>query len=699
MWNHFFINDQPMQFLNPNMLWGLLALAIPLLVHLFNFRKTKRVYFSNVTLLKQVDTKVSSARKLKHFLLLLSRMLFITALVIAFAQPVKKALSFSDTPKGINGIYLDNSQSMQNMRDGKRLLDLAIIKIDELLTLLNRSSNLQLTTNDFDGADQWVSGASALKDRLTTVRYSETERELQQVYKRERSIAQKHNPSGGNHFFWFSDFQKSTVGDLSLLNVDGLDRLHLIPVAGKLTQNVFVDTLWLDVPFVREMQNNVMTVRVFNSGNQAVEKLPLKLYLDDIQISTSSVDLEPNAYGTASFNFTVSARGIHKGRISFDDEPITFDNNYYFVLDASPSLRVLHLYGQRSPQNYVSKIFSNDSLFHYRSYSLDNYNPGEILNADLVVLEGITAIEGETKSTLTAYLQQGGHVALIPGNQVSQVSLQNFLADYGLRNLQVDAHVPKVEGQIELNAPERQSPFFADVFEKGGAPRLMSLPKVYPKMNWEGVGEKILNLKSGKSFLTRTRAANGQLYLFAAPLLKEYGNFAEHALFVPTFIRMAYLSGKTERLAYNFSEGFVRLNLPEVPKNAVYKLRNKELEMIPTQSLRGNILTLTLPKSSDLQENQSMGAGIYELEINGKVEKSIALNHSRTESKMDYYSADELKNIFKDHPQIMVYDDVDDSDFIEDFRSAGLDKAYWKYFIVLALFFLLAEILIYRFMP
>jgi hypothetical protein len=688
-----------MQFLNPNMLWGLLALALPVLVHLFNFRKTKRVYFSNVSLLKQVDTKVSSARKLKHLLLLLSRMLFIAAVVIAFAQPVKKAIGLKDLPQGINGIYLDNSQSMQNMRDNRRLLDVAVIKIDELLTLLQRSSNLQLTTNDFEGEDQWISAAGGVRDRLTTVRYSETERDLRQVYMRERSVAQKYNPSAGNHFFWFSDFQKSTAGDLTAIKVDSLDVLHLIPVAGKVSQNVFVDSLWLNVPFVREMQNNVLSVRVYNSGNKAVEKLPLKLYLDEVQISTSSIDLEPESYGTASFNFTVSARGVHKGRISFDDEPITFDNDYFFTLEASPSLRVLHLYGARSPQNYIAKIFSNDSLFQYKSLPVANYNPGEIKNADLVVLEGANAIEGETKLALEEFLQGGGHLAVLPGAQSILNSYQAFLGQYGIRDVQVDAHIPKAEAMVEMAVPEKGSPFFADVFEQGQRGRLMSVPKVYSKIRWEGVGEKILTLRNGKNFLTRTKAGNGQVYVFSAPLDREFGNFAEHALFVPTFFRMAYLSGKSERMAYNFSEGFVRFILPEAPKNAVYKLKSRDLEIIPVQSLRGNTLTLTLPKTADLESNQAMGAGIYSLEINGKAVKTLALNHSRAESRMDTYSPQELEEVFADQKNVKVYEDVEDGEFIDAFRSTGMDKVYWKYFIVAALFFLLAEMLIYRLFP
>ena len=76
-----------MRFLYPNMLWGLFALLIPILIHLFNFRRHKLVYFSNTTVLRSIQQENAKTRKLKYLVTLLLRCLFITALVLAFAFP------------------------------------------------------------------------------------------------------------------------------------------------------------------------------------------------------------------------------------------------------------------------------------------------------------------------------------------------------------------------------------------------------------------------------------------------------------------------------------------------------------------------------------------------------------------------------------------------------------------------------------
>ena len=78
-----------MRFLYPNMLWGLLALLIPILIHLFNFRRHKLVYFSNTAVLRNIQQENAKTRKLKYLVTLLLRCLFIAALVLAFAFPYR----------------------------------------------------------------------------------------------------------------------------------------------------------------------------------------------------------------------------------------------------------------------------------------------------------------------------------------------------------------------------------------------------------------------------------------------------------------------------------------------------------------------------------------------------------------------------------------------------------------------------------
>lgn len=697
-----------MQFLFPSFLWGLLAVSVPIIIHLFNFRRTKKVFFTNVAFLKAVETETSSFRRIKQWLILAARALFFAFLAFAFAQPflpAKNSGANRSSGLGVSSLYLDNSLSMQNTTENRRYLDLAVTKIDELLTLFSQSPNVQLVTNDFAGEDQAVTNATKVKDRLTSIGLSPNPRTFENVYKRQRSLAQKHNASASNQFFWFSDFQKSTAGNLKNLKIDSLDKLFLVPVQGKASQNVFVDSVWLASPFIREMQNNVLYVKVFNSGDNEVEKLPVKLFIDNTQASTASVDIAPNSSATATFNFTVKDKGFHKGKVSFDDQPITFDNDYYFVLDASPVIQVLHLYQQRSAADYIGKVFDNDSLFAYHSYSANNVDVGQFKNANLIVLEGVEQINGTFRASLEEFIRQGGSLLIFPPSNPDADDYGQFLSGFGIQGITVINQPALPQSQLPIAEPNRQNPFYADVFERTTLQGVANTPLMQPVWNWSGVGEKILTFKNLQNFITATNTTLGKVYLCASPADKAYGNFTEHAFFVPTMFKIASMSVRQERAAYNFSEGSITIDIPNVKKNATYKLKSviseankNNIEIIPIQRISGNKLTLEMPKATQLSDNQILESGYYELQLDGKTEKLLALNHDNEESKMEFYTPEELKNFFAGQKNVTIFDNLLDGDFVKTFQENNIGTPLWKYCVMLALAFLFIEILLIRFM-
>jgi hypothetical protein len=168
------------------------------------------------------------------------------------------------------------------------------------------------------------------------------------------------------------------------------------------------------------------------------------------------------------------------------------------------------------------------------------------------------------------------------------------------------------------------------------------------------------------------------------------------------------MSTKQERTAYNFSEGSINLDLPNVKKNATYKLKNvstvnSKIEIIPVQRVLGNTLTLELPKSNQLSAggepyNQVLESGYYELQLDGKTEKLLALNHDNEESKMDFYTPEELRTFFAGQKNITIFDNLLDGDFVKTFQENNIGTPLWKYCVMLALTFLLIEVLLIRLM-
>ncbi len=691
-----------MQFLYPFFLWGLLAAAIPLIIHLFNFRRTKKVYFTNVAFLRAVDTTTSSFRQLKHLLILATRMAFIIALVLAFAQPFFPSKSGVGVKVGgISSLYIDNSLSMQNELDKKSYLDRAITKVEELLLSFPQGSRLQLITNDFSAEEHATGNSQQIKERTTSIKFTNSPRTLEQVLNRQKNLVIKHNSQGGNQYIWFSDFQKSTVGNLSKLSLDTNSKLFLVPVQSKAIQNIFVDSVWLNTPFVREMQVNQLSVKIFNAGEKSVENLPVKLLVDGVQVSSTIATIGEKSSTVATFSFNIQGKGFKKANISFEDTPVTFDNDYFFVLNVAPKIKVLHLSGLNTSDKYLPAVFGNDSVFVYQNYSASNIDIGLFKTVDLIVLDGLQSINGTMRTALEDFVKTGGSLMVIPNQSPDLSSYNGFLGTFNIRNVQMN----NISGATStpLAEPIKYSSFFVDIFDNSTQKEMIQMPAQQAVVSWQAAGEKLLNFRNNQPFLSVSNSGNGRLYLLASPLDAAFGEFARNALFVPIMYKIAALSVNQEQTAFSFSNNTISVILDEVDsdlrsRKPIFTLKRNKVEFIPIQQLVGNTLSLELPKANQLNNNQVLESGYYDLIQEGKVVKVLAFNHDHTESMMDFYSVNELKSLFGSNKNIQVFDKIDDTDFVNTFKEQNFGVTLWKYFILAALLFLGLEIFIIKMM-
>ena len=132
-----------MHFKQPEILYFLFLLIVPILVHLFQLRRFKKEYFTNVRFLKILSIQTRKSSKIKKWLLLACRLLLLTCIILAFAQPFFES---KDSKNANNEMYiiLDNSFSMQAKGKKGELLKRAI---QELLEETPENANFSLLTN------------------------------------------------------------------------------------------------------------------------------------------------------------------------------------------------------------------------------------------------------------------------------------------------------------------------------------------------------------------------------------------------------------------------------------------------------------------------------------------------------------------------------------------------------------------------
>lgn len=666
-----------MSFVFPSFLWALTALAIPVLIHLFSFRKTQRIYFSSNRFLRQVQEATSAKRKLKHYLILASRLLFLLFLVLAFAQPFIPAAEQVSASRDI-AVYLDNSMSMSVPIEEKvRAMDAGITYAQQLIELFPPDTRYRLLTNDFAPFSNSYKTKTEALDLLTQVRLSPVSRTAREISERLNNTTEK----AANEVFWIGDFQKSTFGEVNLPFVaDSAQRLHLVPLTLQPQANIFADTAWLENPFVVGGEKNTLHVNLRNDGARPVEQLLIRLTLNDIQAGTATVSIPAKGVAQTSFDLVAGLSRFSRAVISFNDYPVAFDNELYLSLNFSEKVRVVEIKSTPAA-SVVEKVFGNKSVFTFKAHNVSNFNYSVLQDADLVVLNELDRVDMSLQQALQNFLAASGSLLIVPSPNPEIRDYQNLI---GLTTLKraVDSE------KMELSAPDFRNPFFENVFEERTARLIM--PSARKVLDWGADRSALLKLKNDQPFLSRF-VSKGSVFVLASPLTVEYTDFASNFLFLPVMYRVAASGKKIEERPYHvLTENLVTLRADSLAGEQPVRLAGQQ-EVIPSQRRVGGRVFLELPRFT-------MNAGFYYALHQSDTLGLLAFNQSKQESLLDQYTAQEVREKLGNAENITIFESNTAETFSNEIKARYLGKPLWKYAILLALFFLLVEILLIRFL-
>jgi len=655
-----------MSFNYPQFLWALTALAIPLIIHLFNFRKTTRIFFSNTRFLKQVKQETTQKRKLKQYLVLASRLLFLLFLVLAFAQPFLPAKEQLTSQRNLI-IYLDNSYSMSVPASEKlRALDAGIAYVREVVELFPTETRYKFLTNDFAPFSNTYKSKSEILDQLSQIRLSPISRSFGEIMKR--------MGDPGNTVFWISDFQKSTFSD-GYQN-DSTRQIRLVPIEYQQAANVFVDSVYLDNPFIIGGEKNTLRVRLRNESPKTVQGLVTKLTINEVQAATSSVTIEPNSFVETSFDLARGLKGFNKAVLSFSDYPVSFDNEFYFTLNYSGRLKVVEVKPDAG-KTYVEDVYGNRELFDFISYAEGNVDYSALATADLVVVNGINKIDNALNAAIRLYKNNNGTLLVIPGLKPDIDSYKEL----------VNASLTKTENAalIELDKPDFQNPFFENVFEERSA--ALAMPQAQKVLDWGVDRSAILRFKNGQPYLSKIN----NTFVLANSLNRESGNFATHAVFVPVMYRIAASGKKAERKPYYYlSTSLITIPTDSLVGEEPVRMKGNQ-ELVPSQRRLGDRLLLEIPR-------YTVSNGFYFVTHGSDTLDLLGFNLEKKESMLAQFTGEEVKTVMSGGNQISIFKANSAETFSNEIKERYLGTPLWKYAVILALLFLLAEVLLIRFL-
>ncbi len=666
-----------MSFLNPAFLFGLFALAIPVIIHLFHFRKAQKVLYSDTRFLQSVK-KVSQAKlKLKHYLILAARLLFITFLVLTFAQPFIPAERGGEQAQLVD-IYLDNSYSMSNQVESNISgLDVAVQVANEIISAYPEGTRFRLLDNNFKSNSQYYASKGVVSDRLTEATYSAVSRSAGEVIKR-LEVLPVDLQNQRREIFLLSDFQKRSGMEEALGNgFDSTFNAYLVPVRFEETKNVYVDTVFLKKPVIFSNSENVVFIELANTGEQAVEEMPVSFSVNGMQVSNTSISIPPRSKERISFQLNFSLRPYNECRIAFEEYPVTFDNEFYFGIREAGKVQIVEIKDE-ADRTAVERVYADSSYFSFRSFRQGNMDYGAIQDADLVVVNGVASLDGNLQSALLSYKENGGSIFLIPGSE-------GFPQSVSLLASNLTLSPSSVREAVRLAPVPKENPFFDDIFE--GDQITFDMPRAQALQKWAGSVESILDLQTGNPFLGRS----GETYLLAVPLKDEFTSFHQHALFVPVMYKIAFNSLELSNSLYQTTEeNFVNVQIDNLQPDVVYKLRNGDQEVIPDQRITGRTLSMEIP-------SYTLQPGFYELTADGEVINLLAFNHNPEESQLDQLSEEQLVAIADRTERVELVEGIESGNVKAGMEQKFKGQALWKWALLLALLSLLAEVLLIRF--
>ncbi|MCB0678281.1 MAG: BatA and WFA domain-containing protein, partial [Saprospiraceae bacterium] len=312
-----------MQFLFPVFLAALAAIAIPIIIHLFYFRRFKKVYFTNVRFLREVKEETSARSRLRNLLVLLMRCLAIALLVLAFAQPFIPQDAEVRTGKKAVGVFIDNSFSMSAASEDVPLLELAKRRAREIVGAYPADDRFQILTNDFEGRHQRLVSKEDALSLIDEVEVGPAVRDLSQVLARQRQALQSPDAEYSVSYL-ISDFQRN-ITDLQEY-VDTTMEINLVPLQSVQEKNISIDSAWFESPVQMLNQTNRLMVRVFNHTDEEVDNIRLSIRYEGQEKPVGTLTIPPKAGVTDTVNLSIRNAGWHEAELKITDYPVQFDD-------------------------------------------------------------------------------------------------------------------------------------------------------------------------------------------------------------------------------------------------------------------------------------------------------------------------------------------------------------------------------------
>lgn len=697
-----------MTFLDPFVLFGLAAAAVPLLLHLFNLRRPRTVDFSSLEFLKSLQQRTMQRVRIKQWLLLALRMLAIACLVLAFARPTLTGNLAGTVGQARTSwaLVVDNSLSM-TLRDGQgAYLRQAQEAAASIVEVMGAEDELFLLTTGDTPRDRAAAYQSpgAAREALAAIEAQPgggtVARSVARAMERLQGAAHLNK-----EIYVITDGQQSTLADSVAADVPGDVGVTLVPIGERQHANVAVTGAQVRSRIVEVGQPVEVQATITNFGTETLDGYVASMYLQGERVAQATATLQPGQSTTVTFTATPQQRGWLAGTVEIEDDAFAYDNVRHFTLHVPEERRLLIVRGDGEATRYIDLALSPELVQGRLAFSTETIPENELAATalggyDAVVLAGPVTLSSGEVSALTRYVEAGGGLLFYP-NQRAQAADYNALFEQlgGGQFSGFSGSLGEARSIAAFDRVDLQHPLFEGVFDRTGEPdeevRVES-PDIYYAMNYSpsgGSAQTLIELSNGFPFLQELRHGRGVALLMAVAADPEWSDLPVRGLFIPLLYRSVYYLSAGESVAgEQLTVGQPgELRVTGVPEAESVRLVGPEgTERTPEQrSLFGATLIQV--------DGTTQVPGIYDVRVGDTLVRRVALNLDARESDLRMASMDEAVTMLSealDQPVRTLDLRTGDVPVAETIQQRRMGTEIWNVFLLLALGFLVTEMLV-----
>lgn len=687
------------------------AVAVPLFLHFFNLRQPRTVDFSSLAFVKELQETAVQRVRIKEWLLLLLRMLAIACLVLAFAQPTLTGnlAGVGASVRTAHGVVVDNSLSMGvDGEQGGRALDQAKAQAGGVLE----------TMEEGDEVGVWPTAPSPVRPDRPSLSSSvglarEAVRALEpragaaplarSVVEAAEAVAESSAPR--KVVYAVGELQRSTLGDSVAAQVPEGVQVRLLPVEARRPSNVGVQDVTVPGRVAEAGQPVTIEATLVNYGDEPLPNYVASAFLEGERVAQATTTLAPGEETTVSFTVTPQERGWLRGAVETEGDGFPADDRHHFTLHVPEERRVLLVRGEGQDTRYLDLALSSEMIADRIAFRTTTIEEGGLAAAELgqydtVLLAGPRSLSSGTVEALAQYVERGGGVFLFPSTQAAP-------AEYNALLDALDAGT--VEDVIGTGSDEQsvasfarvdlEHPLFEGVFDRAGTEGEAEVeePEIYRALRLRPsgqAGQTLIELSNGAPFLHEVRYGSGALLVSAVAPTLAWSDLPTRGLFVPLLYRSVYYlsAGPSTTGAQLVAGRPSEVRVSGVSPDASLRLVGpNEAEVAPDQR--------TLFGATLLQVGDELRTpGVYDVTTEERVVERLAVNVAPAESDLRAAPPDSaaahLQSVVGGATEVLRGTGAEA--VAETIRTREAGTEIWNVFLLLALIFLVGEMLVAR---